>query len=31
VDALAGRIPRHCVNPEAWSSSAPESLTGAGA
>jgi glyoxylate reductase len=31
VDALAGRIPRHCVNPEAWSSSAPEALTGAGA
>jgi glyoxylate reductase len=26
LDALAGTIPRHCVNPEAWASTAPPAL-----
>ncbi|MBV8195619.1 MAG: D-glycerate dehydrogenase [Candidatus Dormibacteraeota bacterium] len=26
VDALAGRVPRHCVNPEAWKHSTPAAL-----
>jgi glyoxylate reductase len=26
LDALAGRVPRHCVNPEAWRGGVPASL-----
>jgi glyoxylate reductase len=26
LDALAGRVPRHCVNPEAWAGKAPPPL-----
>src|SRR5439155_5559129 len=27
LDAIAGRLPRHCVNPEAWARLSPPSLT----
>lgn len=26
IDALGGRVPRHCVNPQAWADAAPASL-----
>ena len=31
LDALAGRVPRSCVNPQAWGADPPASLLGSGA